>query len=64
MARNTEQKKVSDPETVSDQEIWQAIRRLDPDAEKDRSDIAGIIALISLLCTIFIVGVLLHLRGL
>jgi hypothetical protein len=61
MARNTEQKKVSDPETVSDQEIWQAIRRLDPDAEKDASDIAGVITVISLL---FIVGVLLHLRGL
>jgi hypothetical protein len=64
MARNTEQKKVSDPETVSDQEIWQVIRRLDPDAEKKTSDIAGIITVIGLLCIILIVGVLLHLRGL
>jgi hypothetical protein len=64
MARNTEQKKASDQETASDQEIWLEIRYLDPDAKKDTSDIAVAITSISLLCIICIVYVLLHLSGL
>jgi hypothetical protein len=63
MARNTEQKKASDQETISDQEIWPAIRYLDPDAKKDTSDIAVVITLAGLLCIVCIVCVLLHLRG-
>jgi hypothetical protein len=39
MSRNTEPKKASDQE-ISDQDIWLAIRRLDPDAKKDTSNIA------------------------
>jgi hypothetical protein len=47
MARNTEQKKARDQETISDQEIWPAICYLDPDAEEDTSDIAVVITLVS-----------------
>ena len=64
MARNTEQKKASDQETISDQEIWSSIRYLDPDAKKDTSDIAVFITLIDLFCIVCIVCVLLHLSGL
>jgi hypothetical protein len=64
MGRNTEQEKERDRETISDQEIWPAIRYLDPDAKKDTSDIAVVITLAGLLCIICIVCVLLHLRGL
>ena len=64
MARNTEQKKASDQKTISDHEIWLAIRWLDPDAEKDTSDIAVVITLVGLFCIVCIVCVLLHLRGL
>jgi hypothetical protein len=61
---NTEQKKAGDEETTSDQEIWRAIRCLDPDAKKETSDIALVITLIGLVCLVCIVWVLLHLRGL
>jgi hypothetical protein len=64
MGRNIEQKKERDQETISDQEIWPAIRYLDPDAKKDTSDIAVVITSISLLCIVCIVCVLLHFRGL
>jgi hypothetical protein len=63
MSRNTEPKKASDQE-ISDQDIWLAIRRLDPDAKKDTSNIAVVITLIGLFCIVCIVWFLLHLRGL
>ena len=68
MARNTEQKKAMDPETISDQEIWPAIRYLDPDAEpdadKDTSNIAVVITLLGLVCIVWIVCGLFYLRAL
>jgi hypothetical protein len=63
MPKNTEQKKAGDQETASDQEIWRAIRCLDPDAKKDTSNIAAVITLIGLVCIVGVVWVLLHLRG-
>jgi hypothetical protein len=64
MAKNTEQKKASDQETISNQEIWPAIRYLDPDAEKDTTGIALVITLVGLVCIVCIVCLLFYLRGL
>jgi hypothetical protein len=39
------QKKDNDEETVSDQEIWLAIRYLDPDTKSEVNDIVAIVTL-------------------
>lgn len=62
MARDTERKTAGDPETISDQEIRSAIRYLDPDAEKDTSDIAVVITSLCLVCVVWVICVLLYLR--
>jgi hypothetical protein len=62
MARDTEQKKARDPETISDQEIWPAIRYLDPDIPKDTSGIGLVITLVGLVCIVWVVCFLLYQR--
>ena len=64
VVKNTEQKKAKHEETVSDQEIWLAIRYLDPDIERKVTDIAVITTLLALFSIICIVWLLLRLRGL
>ena len=64
MAKNTEQPKRNGKETVSDDEIWSAIRYLDPEMKKTGHNIAVTITLIVIFSIYLVCIVLLHLRGL
>jgi hypothetical protein len=64
MAKNTEQKKRNGEETVSDDEVWSAIRYLDPEMKETRNNIAVTITLIAIFSIFLACVVLLHLRGL
>jgi hypothetical protein len=64
MAKNTEQKKRNGEETVSDDEVWSAIRYLDPEMKETRNNIAVTITLIAISSIFLACVVLLHLRGL
>jgi hypothetical protein len=57
------QKKDNDEETVSDQEIWPAIRYLDPDTKTKGNDIVAIVTLTAIF-SICLACIVLHLRGL
>jgi hypothetical protein len=57
------QKKDNDEETVSDQEIWSAIRYLDPDTRTKSSNILAIVTLTAIF-SICLACIVLHLRGL
>jgi hypothetical protein len=59
-----EWKKAKDGETVSDQEIWLAVRYLDLDIDSKASDIAVILTVFAIFMVVDIVCVLLHFRGL
>ncbi len=64
MPRNSEQKEANDIEIISDRDVWSAIRYLDPELDHRESDFAAAIAVLAIVCTLCIVIVLLHLRGL
>lgn len=60
-----QQKRKDDDEMISDQEIWAAIRDLDPDLDRSASDVAVIIAVVAVISIIVgFVYVLFHLGGL
>jgi len=63
MPRNTEEKKTTD-ETISDHEIWLAIRYLDPETKTKASKIAVASTIFAIFSIICVVCILLHLRGL
>lgn len=63
MRRNTEETKRTD-ETISDHEIWSAIRYLDPETETKASKIAVASTIFAIFSIICMVCILLHLRGL
>ena len=50
-------------EDTPDEEVWRAIRRLDPEQIKDTSNIACMITLLALLVVGAVVWFLLHFRG-
>jgi hypothetical protein len=62
--RDYEQKEANDSEIISDREVWSTIRYLDPESDHTDSNIAATIAVLSIVCTLCVVIVLLHLRGL
>jgi hypothetical protein len=64
MAKNFTVRKTRDEETAPDQEIWLAIRNLDPDRNSPASKIAFVVTLLALIALVCVVWVLLHLRGL
>ena len=63
MAKNTEQKKRNGEDTVSDDQIWTAIRYLDPETKETRHNIAVTITLIAIF-SICLACIVFHLRGL
>ena len=63
MAKNTEQKKRNGEETVSDDEIWSAIRYLEPETKETGHNIAVTITLIAIFA-ICLACIVFHLRGL
>jgi hypothetical protein len=60
--RKNEQKEANDSEIVSDQEVWSAIRYLDPESESDhrKGDTAATIAVLSIVCILCMVIFYLH----
>jgi hypothetical protein len=62
--KNTEQKKTGDEETVPDQELWAAIRYLDPDTETKASNIAPMVTSIVIFSICLACIIVLRLRGL
>jgi hypothetical protein len=59
-----ERQRTKPEETISSNEIWRAIRNLDPNIKREASDIAVLIILLAIFLIVGIVCVLLHLRGL
>jgi hypothetical protein len=59
-----ERQRTKSEETISNNEIWRAIRYLDPNIKREASDIAVLIILLAIFLIVGIVCVLLHLRGL
>ena len=57
-------KKTLDRDGVSDQEVWAAIRYLDPQSERDTSDFVIIVVLLAAVSLLTVVLVLLRVRGL
>jgi hypothetical protein len=64
MEKNTEHKKAKDEETLSDQEIWQTIRYLDPDLKDKATDGGVIITLLALFAIVCVVVAVFYSRGL
>ena len=62
MPRNNEQKEANDHRTISDREVWSAIRYLDPESDHRESEVAVTIAVSALLCIVSIVCVLVRRR--
>ncbi len=54
---------IEDEMTDQEQEIWAAIRYLDPDGEDKARDIAAFITVVALLLVVLVVFVLLWVRG-
>ena len=52
-----------DEKTDQEQEVWSAIRYLDPDEEHKSADIAAIVAVVALLLIILVIFVGLYVRG-
>jgi hypothetical protein len=57
------QKKNSDEESVSEQEIWSTIRYLDPDTKAEASSVAATVTFIAIF-SICLACIVLHLCGL
>ena len=64
MAKNTEQKKRNGEETVSDDEIWTAIRYLDPETTETEHNLAVTITQSAIFSICLACWVVFHLRGL
>jgi hypothetical protein len=64
MEKNSGNKQAKDEETISDQEIWWAIRYLDPDVNDEASDRGVIISLLALFAIVCIVVAVIYSRGL
>jgi hypothetical protein len=63
MKHNIERKNANDKETLSDQEIWRAIRYLDPDGSGKASDREFLISLLAVFYVICVVVVLFYSCG-
>jgi hypothetical protein len=57
-------KKALDRGVVSDREVWAAIRYLDPQSERNRSDFVIIVVLFAAVSLLTVVLVLMRVRGL
>ena len=64
MAKNVTPRKTRHEETDPDQEVWLAIRDLDPERNGKVSKIALIVTVLAIFALVCVVWVLLHLRGL
>jgi hypothetical protein len=64
MAKNTEQKKRNGEETVSDDEIWTAIRYLYPETTETGHNLAVTITLIAIFSICLACWIVFHVRGL
>jgi hypothetical protein len=64
MEKNTGDKQAKDEEIISDQEIWQTIRYLDPDAKDEASGREVIIPLLAVFAIVCAVVAVLYSRGL
>ena len=60
MRRNNEQKEAKDSDTISEREVWSAIRYLDPESDHRESDIAAAIAVLAIVSIVCLVMVFLH----
>jgi hypothetical protein len=59
-----DERRREDEKTDQEQEVWSAIRYLDPDEEHKSADIAAIVAVGALLLIILVIFVGLYVRGL
>lgn len=60
MRRNNEQKEANDSDTISEREVWSAIRYLDPESDHRESDIAAAVAVLAIVSIVCLVMVFLH----
>jgi hypothetical protein len=64
MAKQNWQQRTADSESISDQEIWFAIRYLDPEISRQPSNVTAFVALLAVIIVLCAICVSLHLRGL
>jgi hypothetical protein len=64
MQKNNAPRKTSEEQWSDSEEVWWIIRYLDPDFDHRRGDLLGILALLSIIVLICVIGLALHLRGL
>jgi hypothetical protein len=61
---NNGPKEANDHGTISDREVWFAIRYLDPESDHRKSNIAAAVALLAVVCIVCVVFGWLHFLGL
>jgi hypothetical protein len=64
MAKQNWQQRTAESESISDQEIWFAIRYLDPEISRHPSSVIAFVALFAVIVVLAAICVSLHLRGL
>jgi hypothetical protein len=64
MAKQNWQQHAAESESISDQEIWFAIRCLDPEISQKPSNVTAFVALFAVIVVIGAICISLHLRGL
>ena len=64
MAKQNWQQRIAESESISDQEIWFAIRYLDPEISNKPSNLTAFIALFAVVVVLAAICISLHLRGL
>jgi hypothetical protein len=64
MHRNNPPRKTSEEQGTDNEEVWWKIRYLDPDFDHRKGDLIGILALLSIIVLICVIGLALHFRGL
>ena len=61
MARTNDQRRTADPVSISDEEIWSAIRYLDPELDRKNRDVIGIVAVLWIFFLLSVGGLLFQL---
>lgn len=64
MQKNKARGKTSEEQCTDSEEVWWKIRYLDPDFDHRKGDLIGILALLSIILLICVIGLALHFRGL
>jgi hypothetical protein len=63
MRSNRVARKTIDEESLNSEDLWSAIRYLDPDSDRRRGNLPAVIAVLLLAFSVFAIGLCLHFRA-